>query len=58
MELSIEVMKSSIQEVREDAKPSPFVGAVLVKKDGSVETAYRVLLVPAISLSLDVRSAS
>ena len=41
MELSIEVMKSSIQEVREDAKPSPFVGAVLVKKDGSVETAYR-----------------
>ena len=41
MELSIEVMKSSIQEVRADAKPSPFVGAVLVKKDGTVETAYR-----------------
>lgn len=41
MELSIEVMKSSIQEVRADAKPSPFVGAVLVRPDGLVETAYR-----------------
>lgn len=41
MEKSIEVMKESIQEVRADAKPSPFVGAVLVRKDGSMVTAYR-----------------
>jgi len=40
-ELSIEVMRGSIQERRADAKPSPFVGAVLVRDDGSVETAYR-----------------
>lgn len=41
MEKSIEVMKNSIQEIRADAKPSPFVGAVLVRKDGSTVTAYR-----------------
>ena len=40
-ELSIKVMRDSIQERRADAKPSPFVGAVLVRNDGSVETAYR-----------------
>jgi ATP-dependent DNA helicase RecG len=41
MELSVEVMKSSIQERREDEKPSPFVGAVMVREDKSVVTAYR-----------------
>ena len=40
MELAIEVMKKSIQEPRND-KSSPKVGAVLVKADGTVETAYR-----------------
>ena len=40
-ELSIKVMRDSIQERRADAKPSPFVGAVLVRDDGSIETAYR-----------------
>lgn len=41
MEISIEVMKNSVQESRKDAKPSPFVGAVLVWPDGSYLTAYR-----------------
>ena len=41
MELSIQVMKDSMQEVREDAKPCPFVGAVLVRPNGTTETAYR-----------------
>lgn len=36
MELSIEVMKKSIQEKRDDGKISPKVGAVLVKPDGTV----------------------
>jgi len=40
MDLAIEVMKKSIQEPRND-KSSPKVGAVLVKSDGTVETAYR-----------------
>lgn len=40
-ELSIEVMRGSIQERRADAKPSPYVGAVLVRDNGSVVTAYR-----------------
>lgn len=40
MEMAIRVMKQSIQEPRSD-KSSPKVGAVLVKQDGSVETAYR-----------------
>lgn len=40
-ELSIKVMSDSIQERRSDAKPSPYVGAVLVRDDGSVVTAYR-----------------
>ena len=41
MELSVEVMKNSIQEKRHDEKPSPFVGAVMVREDMSVVTAYR-----------------
>ena len=40
MELAIKVMNDSIQEPRDD-KISPNVGAVLIKPDGSVETAYR-----------------
>jgi ATP-dependent DNA helicase RecG len=40
MELAIEKMKKSIQEPRTD-KTSPKVGAVLIKDDGTVDTAYR-----------------
>ena len=36
MELSVQVMKSSIQEKRPDEKPSPFVGAVMVRPDLTV----------------------
>lgn len=41
MEKAIAVMKRSINEPRADGKASPLVGAVLVKSDGSVETAHR-----------------
>ena len=41
MELAIEVMRQSVPEPRKDGKASPKVGAVLVKPDGKVETAYR-----------------
>lgn len=41
MELSIEIMQSSVQEKRDDSKPSPFVGAVLVRPNGEVTTAHR-----------------
>ena len=41
MKLSIEVMKESVQENRQDDKISPKVGAVLVRPDGSCVTAYR-----------------
>lgn len=41
MELAISVMKKSVAEPREDGKASPLVGAVLVKADGSVDTASR-----------------
>lgn len=41
MQQSIDIMKGSIQEGREDGKVSPYVGAVLVKPDGTTETAYR-----------------
>lgn len=40
MKLAIEVMKKSIPE-RKKKDPSPYVGAVLVFPDGTVETAYR-----------------
>lgn len=40
MELAIQVMNKSIQEPRED-KISPKVGAVLIKPDGTEETAFR-----------------
>jgi len=41
MELAIEVMRQSVPEPRKDGKARPKVGAVLVKPDGTVETAYR-----------------
>jgi ATP-dependent DNA helicase RecG len=40
MKLAVEVMKNSIPE-RKKKDPSPYVGAVLVLPDGTVETAYR-----------------
>ena len=41
MEKAIAVMKRSINEPRADGKASPLVGAVLVKPDGKVDTAFR-----------------
>lgn len=41
MNLAVEVMRKSIAEPRDDGKISPKVGAVLLKPDGSVETAAR-----------------
>lgn len=41
MERAVAVMKESIGEPREDGKASPLVGAVLVKPDGTVNTAFR-----------------
>jgi ATP-dependent DNA helicase RecG len=41
MERAIEVMRQSVPERRPDGSPSPKVGAVLVRPDGSIETASR-----------------
>ncbi|MGJ8640732.1 MAG: ATP-binding protein [Opitutaceae bacterium] len=41
MALAVEEMKRSIDEPRKDDKVSPKVGAVLLKMDGTVETAHR-----------------
>ena len=41
MEKAIEAMKRSVDEPRADNKASPLVGAVLVKPDGTVDTAFR-----------------
>lgn len=41
MELAVDVMKNSVGEPRSDGKSSPLVGAVLVKPDGTVDTAFR-----------------
>lgn len=41
MEKAVEAMKQSINEPRVDGKASPLVGAVLVKLDGAVDTAFR-----------------
>jgi len=41
MEKAIEMMKQSINEPRSDKKASPLVGAVLVRLDGTVDTASR-----------------
>jgi ATP-dependent DNA helicase RecG len=41
MELAIAVMRESVAEFRADDKPSPMVGAVLVRMDGTIDTAAR-----------------
>lgn len=41
MEKAIEVMRKSVPEHRPDGSPSPSVGAVLIRLDGSTETAAR-----------------
>jgi ATP-dependent DNA helicase RecG len=41
MEQAVEAMKQSINEPRGDGKASPLVGAVLVKPDGSTDSAFR-----------------
>lgn len=41
MEKAVEVMKASVAERRSDGKTSPRVGAVLVKSDGTFDTAFR-----------------
>ena len=41
MEKAIEVMRQSIAENRPDGKPNPSVGAVLVRPNGTIETAAR-----------------
>jgi len=41
MEKAVEVMRQSVPERRADGSPSPKVGAVLVRPDGSVVTAAR-----------------
>jgi ATP-dependent DNA helicase RecG len=41
MEQAIEVMRTSVPEDRSDGKPNPHVGAVLVRPDGTTETAAR-----------------
>ncbi len=41
MEKAIDAMRMSIAERRTDGKPSPLVGAVLVRPDGSIEIAAR-----------------
>ena len=40
MKIAVDVMKKSIEE-RNNKKPSPYVGAVLVFPDGTYDTAYR-----------------
>lgn len=41
MQMAIDVMNDSVAEPREDNKPCPKVGAVIVKPDGTIETACR-----------------
>ena len=41
MEMAIDAMNNSIEEPRDDGKVSPKVGAVLIRPDGSTETASR-----------------
>ena len=43
MEEVVEVMRNSIAEVRADGKPTPKVGALIVKPDGSTATAGNCL---------------
>ena len=41
MEKAIEVMRQSVNEPRGDRKASPLVGAVLLRPDGTTDTAFR-----------------
>lgn len=41
METAVAVMKRSVGEPRAGKKASPLVGAVLLKSDGTVDTAFR-----------------
>jgi ATP-dependent DNA helicase RecG len=41
MELAVEVMHQSVPENRPDGSPSPSVGAILLRPDGTIETAAR-----------------
>ena len=41
MEKAVAVMRQCVAQGRPDGKKSPAVGAVLVKSDGTIETAYR-----------------
>jgi ATP-dependent DNA helicase RecG len=41
MERAIKVMHDSVHEVRSDGKPNPFVGVVLWKPNGTIDTACR-----------------
>lgn len=41
MEEVVDVMRNSVAEVRKDGKPTPKVGALIVKPDGTKETAFR-----------------
>lgn len=41
MQMAIEVMQKSVDEPRKDGKISPKVGALIIKSDGTVETAFR-----------------
>lgn len=41
MEMAVKVMRQSITEARDDGKRSPAVGAVLVRADGTTDTAFR-----------------
>jgi len=41
MERAIQVMRESIGEARDDGKPNPLVGAVLLRPDGTTENACR-----------------
>lgn len=41
MERTVEVMRESVLERRADGSPSPKMGAVLVRPDGSMVTAAR-----------------
>jgi len=40
MRIAVDIMKKSIEE-RNNDKPSPYVGAVLVFPDGTYDTVYR-----------------
>lgn len=41
MELAIKQMRLSVNDIRKDGKTNPLVGAVLVRKDGTVDMAHR-----------------